>query len=272
MTVSSSGGVHYTGVSKVSQKLDQWTKDSIARWELVVSERISATNPMAHYRCGTWCIGYILAADHTELRSDKLLEILRDMPGQTRCIHPWRVPSPDEKKPYPFQGMLECWPEATGEGYSRTFWRASPDLRMFYLQTYDEDEYDEDSQSCLSGTELLVRNPVWRIAECVTHSARLSRALAVSSGIAAVCARWTGLRGRVLAAELSKSPIEKYRCRQDSVESAATVVISDIEAKLPQLVGELLAPLYEAFSFFRLSEQELRSEISKMWEKCAGAG
>lgn len=252
---------------KLYPELEQWLQESINRWADVAQERISAANPMMYYLAGTWCLGYLIAERH-QIDLGELLRVLREMPGQTRCMQPWSVPTSHQKKPYPFKGVLECWPEESKDGYSRKFWRASPQLRMFYLQTHDEDDDSWGSEVWPAGTQILMRNPIWRIGECALHASRLSKALGISSGTVAFHVVWNKLSGRTLTTELSKTPSEKYESRQDSVQSTATIGISDIEVRLPELVGELVAPLYEAFAFFTLNQREVQRELSAMVEKC----
>lgn len=210
---------------KLYPELERWMEESISRWADVAHERISAANPMAHYLAGTWCLGYFIA-ERRQVDSGELLRVLREMPGQTRCMQPWHVPSSHQRKPYPFSGVLECWPEEGENGYSRKFWRASPQLKMFYLQTYDEDDDSWGSEVWSAGTQILMSNPTWRIGECALHASRLSKALGLSSGTVAFHVVWNKLRGRTLTAELSRTPNEKYQSRQDSVQSTATIGIS----------------------------------------------
>jgi diguanylate cyclase (GGDEF)-like protein len=259
-------------LEKLSNSLAEWVQESKARWESVVRERISAQYPMAYFLRGTWAFAYALAANHPPLALNELLEILRSMPRQTKCLHPWRVPSLEERKPYPFKGLIECWPAASADSYSPEFWRASPELKMFYLRKYEEDEQDEENHGGVGGKRLDLTNSIWRIGECVIHAERLASGLGLLSGINAFHVQWNGLKGRQIAARRSRWLLDKdYQCQQDSVESSATLPIGDIESKLPQLVRLLLSPLYEAFGFLCIEDELLHNELSEMLAKCAGS-
>jgi hypothetical protein len=258
------------GLPELSQSAKEWMHDSKKRGETAARERISADNTMVHFSHGTWSIGYVISGNPPKIELKQLLETLPVMPGQTRCLHPWRVPSPVEKKPYPFEGLLECWPAATADGFSPEFWRASPDLKLFYLRKYEEDEHDEDSQGGAVGSQIEVRIPIWRAGECVLHAARLSAALSLSSGLVTFRIQWTGLRGRQLTSSSSMVLDQVHQCRQDSVESETTVTVVEIETKLPELVKILLTPLYTTFAFYDVSEEFLKTELSEMLKKCAG--
>lgn len=256
------------GKEKLSGTLNEWMQQSRTRWEPLVRERISAANAEMYFHHGTWSFGYAIASDVPPLRLNELLVILRDMPHQTKCLHPWNVPRSDERKPYPFDNVLECWPAITPDGYSPEFWRASVDIKMFYLRKYEEDEYDEDNQR-KAGSRLLVRHPIWRVGECVLHAARLSSALGLPPGTVAFRTIWTGLKDRRLSHEMRSPPVENHLCRQDSVESTASVSVGEIEVKLQELVTELLTPLYDAFNLFALGNELVPRELSEMLQKCA---
>lgn len=249
-------------------ELDSFMRDSTTRWEQVVRERISAANPMTYYLTGTWSIAYGIAGANRQIEVRELLRALQKMPGQTRCMKPWHVPSKECRKPYPFKGMLECWPQERDDGYSSKYWRASPELKLFYLQAYDEDNYREDEESCLAGTEILVRNPIWRIGESVLHASRLRNALGLASGTVTFRAAWNKLKGRSLTFSLSKKAVETYTSQQESAVSGAVVAISDIETQLIELVAQLVDPLYECFGLFKVERDQIQSELANMLEKC----
>ena len=63
--------------------------------------------------------------------------------------------------------------------------------------------------------------------------------------------------------------MENHLCRQDSVESTASVSVGEIEVKLQELVTELLTPLYDAFNLFALGNELVPRELSEMLQKCA---
>jgi diguanylate cyclase (GGDEF)-like protein len=255
----------------LSKSLEQWVLESNARWKSIVHERISAEHPMAYFSHGTWSFAYAIATDRARPQLKDLQQILRDMPGQTKCLHPWRVPAPREKKPYPFEGVLECWPAEETNGYSPEFWRASPELKMFYLRRYAEDEDDEENQTGLAGSRLDLTNPIWRLGECALHAAVLSEALRLPSGLATFCVELNGLKGRRLTTRRPGLSIEDWRCRQDSVESQAALPVCDLRAKLQQLVASLLARLYEAFGVFDPIDELLRVELLKMLDACVAS-
>ncbi len=259
------------GPAELSRSLDQWMRESGARWERVARERISGENRSLYYAWGCWQLAYAFGAIPARLSLPEMLQALETMPGQTRCLHPWRVPAAADKKPYPFERALECWPAASPDGFSPDFWRASPELKMFYLRKHEEDEVMGAGHVLPASRKFLIHRPIWRIGECVLHAARLSRALDLPPGTVCFRARWTGLLGRQLASWPEGRLDSRHECRQDTVESTAAAATADLEEKLPDVVAALLAPLYEAFDLFRVEEVRIRLEIANMMADCASA-
>lgn len=257
------------GPAELARTIDQWMQESGSRWQAVARDRISGENRALYYAWGGWSIAYAIAAVPPRLSRPELLRILETMPGQTGCLRPWRVPSAADKKPYPFDRALECWPTASPDGFSPEFWRASPELRMFYLRKHEEDELPGAGHVLPASRRLMIYRPIWRIGECVLHAARLSRSLHLPPGPVAFRAKWTGLTGRRLASSPDGPLDAKHECRQESIESLATAATADLEDRLSDVVAELLAPLYEAFDLFQLEDSRLRSEIANMLEDCA---
>jgi hypothetical protein len=55
-----------------------------------------------------------------------------------------------------------------------------------------------------------------------------------------------------------------YICRQDECAAETTVDVSRVEDNLPEIVWQLLVPLYERFSFYRLPATFVAEELVKM--------
>jgi diguanylate cyclase (GGDEF)-like protein len=261
-------GARMIGPAELTRSIDQWMRDSGSRWETVARDRISGENRSLYYAWGAWSIAYAIAAvPSARLSLSDLLETLEKMPGQTRCLRPWHV-APAAMRPYPFERTLECWPTASADGFSPEFWRASPELRMFYLRKHEEDELLGAGHVLPASRKLVIHRPILRIAECVVHASRLTRALGLPPGPVAFRARWTGLSGRRMAKGPGGALDADHECQQDAVESEATATTADFGKMLHDATGALLTPLYEAFNLYRLEDQTLHSEIENMLNDC----
>jgi diguanylate cyclase (GGDEF)-like protein len=267
--VCAEGPTQKDAPARLSQALTQWMSESTARWETVVSQ-IPAQYPMGYFVHGTWSFAYAIDANQRKLSVKGLFELLRDLPRQGRCLHPWRFPLSVEKEPYAYDGTVECWPVAPPDNDSPWYWRASPELKLFYLRRHEEDENEQGRSTGTGGTSILLHLPIWRIGECVLHAARLAQALSLSSGTVIFRARWTRIRNRRLVVEDPSRCLDRdYICRQESIESTAAAGIAQVEGELHQIVAELLKPFYEGFGFFQPSTQLLEEELSRMLENCA---
>lgn len=255
-----------SGSAKLTDSLERWINESRIRWAAVIKERVSAANPSLYVFRGTWSFAYANDIGRGPVSLPELLQILRDMPGQTTCIRPWHVPSSEGRRPYPFEGVLECWPAVTPDGFSPQFWRAAPELKMFYVRKYEQDERDE-LDTVLAGSRFDLRNAIWRIGECVMHAARFNAALKLTSGVTGLRVARTGLKNRQL---ISGTDSESFRCRQDTVESYTAASVGDLEHGLVEVVRSLLSPLYEAFDMYELNGESLRNELSRMLAECGG--
>ena len=161
-----------------SKNFVQWVKDSRNRFETLVTDILSSEQP-SRYSYGTWTASYAIVADISPPNLVSFLETLRKVEGHETGWPVWLVLSGDEKRPYPFDGLIECWLATSrqGEPAHSDFWRASPSGMMFLLRGYQEDE-----EYSPAGTIFDFTIPIWRVAECLLHAERLAKALGVLHG------------------------------------------------------------------------------------------
>ena len=77
--------------------------------------------------------------------------------------------------------------------------------------------------------------------------------------------RYTGLEGRSLVSVSGDRFMYPGRdiCRQHAIVRDATVDASTIQDRLPEIVHNLLVPLYELFNFFELPIVLVQEELAK---------
>ena len=250
-----------------SRQLNAWTKESLNQWRSLVSERLPHEKP-SRYSAGIWFVAYLVSGDFRHPSRDELLGILRKIRLGTGW-DPWWVPTSPEIRPYPNDGVIECW---LGEGVYRDaahsdFWRASPEGIMFLLRGYEEDSKDEEDSNprFKPGTVLDISTPIWRAGECLLHAERLAAALGSVSASVSFQINWQNLKGRILTSKLSPShvlaDIDRAPCKQDSVSSYVEVSANEISSNMSELVKRITTPLYEAFDFFRPSPNLVQEEL-----------
>jgi transcriptional regulator with XRE-family HTH domain len=246
-------------------RFDTWINESRTRFENLVEERLKDEQP-SRYSHGVWTVAYSISGELTKPTLKDFLDILISVQGHETGWPPWWVPNRSEIKPYPYDGLVECW---LMESYDRQpdtsdFWRASPEGLMYLLRGYQEDSKHEN---IAPGTILDVTIPLWRIGECLLHAERLAVALGDPSASITFRASWEGLVGRALVnwAQPDLGLHVTGQCRQEKVSSEKVAVQAEaISATLPIIVETITRPLYEAFDFFKLPSSVIEQEVNKM--------
>jgi hypothetical protein len=157
--------------------VQQWYDVSMQRWRSLVAEELCGENP-SRYQYGTWSIAYCLAGD---FRKPPLME-LRDLLVRAERHETgwplWWVPTKDEIKPYPFDGLIECWMKDAHyrDGSHSDFWRASPNGQLFTLRGHVEDAYHllSPASDVKPGTLFDPTIPIWRLSEALLHASYLA--------------------------------------------------------------------------------------------------
>jgi hypothetical protein len=234
----------FASVSDAVTELEAWEWNSRARLETLANDLMTRTNstPYVH---GTWSVAYLIDGQFDRPNPAALLAILRKVKGRESGWPPWVVLDSPGKRPYPKDGLVECWLPTVSPG---DFWRASPSGKLYLLRFYQEDAGMVEKPK----TVIDLTVPVWRVGECLLHASRFAAALGNPDARVHVQFRWTGLSGRTLQAidEPGRSPGEQCRSVEDVIVSRTSMRASEIVPKLPELVQSLAEPLYQAFDFF----------------------
>ncbi len=159
------------------------------------------------------------------------------------------------------QSAARRWPSARSP-------RASPEGLLYIVRGYeDDDPHEGHRHGGEAGQTLDIILPIWRACEGFLHPHRLAHLLGADDATVTFTARWGGLNGRRLSTWSAPNRVpfsSTYRSRQDRVGSTVVASAKEIPDRLVELVGELLAPLYEIFDFFALSENLLKEEVEKV--------
>lgn len=174
-------------------EFEDWIRDSRARWESLVAERSAAGEPFKR-PTGVYSVAYTIAGDFQPRSLDNLLEILKEVKGHETGWPPWWVPTRDEIRPYPYNGLIECWlvESLFADPAHSDFWRASPRGMMFLLRGYED---DSNPDRVVPGTTFDLTLPIWRVGECLLHAERLAMQLVKDSATITFRIAWEGLLG-----------------------------------------------------------------------------
>lgn len=251
-----------TPEEEYNKKLEEWIKESRTRWQSLLEEKLSQENP-SRYSKGIWIVAYCVTGNLKSLSRKELFEVLKKVQGHETGWPPWWIPIRNHLAPYPYDDVIECWLKDSlhGDAAHSDFWRASPQGMMFLLRGYQEDcEYNN------SGTIFSLTLPIWRVGECLLHAERLANEIGGPSSIVNFNVTWEGLAGRILSSWPSRRLLflDERRAVQNSVTSKISIQADQISSRLPEIVENLVKPLYEIFDFYTVSLQLVREELAEM--------
>lgn len=247
------------------EEFREWIESGVERFrewgkEALRSETFSLAE--SNYWTGAYRIHQDLAMADAQQLLGKLQKVQRREPGGPY----WYVPAGDQgSDPWYANGMIEMGYEPMRSNLFETglpfeFWRASPQGLIFLLRGYDEDFPSSEEQPQM---RLRAENPIWDVAACCCHAARLAKALDAGSAEITLGFSWEGLRDRRLIAV--KERVSKERIsRQPKASSRIRCSVEKIETNLPELVRNFTAELYQGFSFFQPPMSFIEEHISKL--------
>ncbi len=217
--------------------------------------------PMTRYEYGWWSTAYMLEPVNVPPSLATFHDILDEVTGHETGWPVWlRLSKRPEMRPRIVGDVIECWLDQTGDDAHGDFWRADPHGRMFLLRGYQEDSSD----TIPPGKFLDLTLPIWRTGECLLHASRLAARLGADT--VDISMRWTGLRGRELAAWATgtRDIMPGRICAEDEVRSSIHVEAATITDSLAENVRQLVAPLYERFDFFEPTSELYIEELARM--------
>jgi hypothetical protein len=252
-----------------AERQDAFVAAARVGWETLIKD-LPGDAP-ARCPLGRYELDYALLGDFAQPRRAELLEKLRLAVAHRSNWPEFWVPSRDEIKPVAIDGTIQCWlgtPEMGERDPGHVdFWRASPEGRMFLLRGYFEDTAGGwPSYRVEPGTIIDIREPVWRVAECLDHARILGSLLAPDQEFKVLFrAHWHGLAGRHLSSldpGRSFYMRDYHRTQQNEFVVEKTFDIGQITDNLPEIIQPLLKPLYELFDFFELTMHLVRQTLA----------
>jgi hypothetical protein len=212
------------------------------------------------YEHGYWSCAYQVSPVEHPPTLTRLLDIIREVEGHETGWPVWLILSNrPEMRPYPKNEIIECWLHETGLG---DFWRADPRGRMFLARRPQEDL--EAARGIEPGKYFELTLPAWRTGECLLHASRFAAKLEAES--VELTMTWEGLQGRELSAFGSphRMLMPGRICRENTVRTAITTPAAAIADTLPDLVRQLVEPLFTRFDFFEAPAELYTTETERM--------
>ena len=228
----------------------------------------------ARFPHGHYCFAYELVGGARAVSLSELLDMLRASQGRYTGWPAFWCPSAEEMKPYALDGAVECWmggggpfQDSDGGAYA-DFWRVAPDGRAYLRRGHQEDgsEMAVMAPRARPGTVFMVTTPIWRAGEALLHAGGLAERLFGHAVTIRFVAEYTGLTRRRLVNVGGRDPLvgPRHVSRAESIRCETEVESSIVGDGLPEIVFDLLTPLYELFSFYQAPRQFVVDQLDQM--------
>ena len=244
-------------------KLKDFCVDANKRWRELISgqaENSPARFPLGYYEMGFSLIDADQASNLTILQDRLRVARKTKFTGWP----PFLDPSSSDSHPYNNFVELQIKHSNLHSDLAlrpslQDFWRAAPDGTLYTIRGYAEDDNKD-----YAGKMIAVNIPVWRVGEGILFASRFARTYENIEQIAIRC-RFTALNGRCLFENLREPMmLERYISQTDEIIVQQQVSLQQIQDNLPEILHQLLAPLYEKFDFYKLSLDLVQDELQKM--------
>lgn len=253
----------------VPDRLEAFIRSGQQRWNHLTKDLPSGSPPRfphGFYEAGLAIDG---AFDVPSLL--KFRELLQNSLRNHSGWPPFVIVDRPPYEPRPVEDAIETWigPEEDGSTEvpsSSDFWRIAPAGLFYTRRGFDEDGRLKRLEP---GTALSLTTPIWRIGEIILQTYYVAVALEVEEANLISRFRWKGIARRNLVSlgdrhlSIGYSSIAQP-AHQDEYEGAATMAVASVPTSLPEIVHEILAPLYELFGFFQLSKRAVEEELAEM--------
>lgn len=249
-------------------KLDAYKKESERRWlERTKSLPNDASPKFQH---GSYSATIILDGDFPELSLNEFNMRIQEGTRNHSGWPPFPYIHRAVYRPSPIEGSIEAWfgPDEEGNFDKPSFsdfWRISPKGYFYTRKGFDE---DGNYQGMEPGKHLDISTPTRRIGEILLQVSYIAAAVGAENSSAQVHLEWNGLAGRTLVSvgnpRRSMFRSGFYKCNQDQYEASTTRSVSSLSNALPEIVFELIEPLYVLFDFFQLPRSLVEDELSAL--------
>lgn len=248
------------------ERVTQWFSNSMNRWREVITPLPPTAG--ARFPNGHFAFAYQVMGVNPRLSGNEMLEALRRAQVRHTGWPEFWVPTRAEITPYMQDGVVECWlardPNNANDLAHADFWRASPAGQLFLNRGYQEDAARD--RNIDPGTAFDITLPTWRIGEAFLHASNMAREFGDAEAQVVLIAEWTGLRGRRLVAmgNPNRMLFDEHRAHQDTYRAHLTFRASQVSDSLPELVNNVIRPLYELFDFFQIPDSLIAEELQRM--------
>jgi len=247
-----------------SARLTQLDADSVARWMELIDGFPADSHvrmPHGHYRVSAVIEGL-------NLDLPRLRDVMNRAEQHLTGWPPWWWPTREGIAPRVVGNTIECHianQEVLADAAHSDYWRVLTSGELFLIRGHAEDSLEQRGRAVAPGTLFDFTLPIWRIGECLLFIQRFAAESDAADSTVSVCCDWTGLSGRRLTVLGPRRHIFRdYRSHSDNYSATITVPVERISGALPEIVRELVDPLYALFDFFQPPVEAYAEELGRM--------
>ena len=252
---------------EAADQLAQWDEKSIRRWRELLNNFPADSHvrmPYGHYRVSAFVEGASL--DIPQLR-EAIVRADQRLTGW----EPWWWPTRNGIKPYVHdENTIDCHiaeRHLHADAARSDFWRASTTGQLFIVRGYPEDSLEARlPDASAPGTVFDLTYPIWKIGECLLFIQRFAAEIGAEESTVSIRCQWSGLKERELAALFNprRGLYHVYKTQTNEYTSEVTVPVPRISGALPEIVRDLVNPLYALFDFFEPPAAIYSEELTRM--------
>jgi len=243
------------------QALTDFQIESHARWRHLSKEL--PNDHLGKLRNGYFEIAFSMLGLEHDLSLNELKSAMNE--ASAKCSSIYFLFKDVDRRAKPFGRSIESsFLDQLGRPFSMyelSYWRSTVDAKFYLIRGYQEDADDHHPK-------FFYTVPIWRIGRSLDYAATICRLLGENLQFM-FSANYTGLIGRELFdtenVRYFGSPFQRYVCA-DSDVALQTIQLSPkrVNDSLPDVLYNLLLPLYEQFSFFELPKDVVAKEVQEM--------
>lgn len=246
-------------------RLNSYISQARTRWETLV-QPLPKDSP-ARFPHGSWEIGATIDGRFENKNPAQFRDALRRALKNHSGWPPFVFIEREPYHPRLVDGSIESWhgPDSDGSVDSPAhcdFWRIGLDGSFYIRRGYDEDGGRRGSQPKATFD---ITTPTWRVGEVLTQIHYVATMLAAEGNLVARF-KWTGLGGRRLVSvgNPNRLLISSGMAHQEEFETSRAFPLSSLPTALPELVFDVLQPLYYLFDFWQLPKRLVEEELHSL--------
>jgi hypothetical protein len=254
-----------TAMTTPADRAAEFRKAAQSRWQKLVSALPPTAAP--RFPHGYYEATLSIQGDFDQPSLADFRKVLRFALKNHSGWPPFVAIDRDPFGPRPVDGAIEAWfglnPDGSVAPPSHSdFWRISPEGLFYTRRGYSE---DDRYKGMLPGKNFDLRTTIRRIGEVIVQAGYVATALKAEGANLVSEFHWTGIEGRTLMSLEDPSAFSLTRvCHQAEFSNGGIIAVAAVPDALPEVVFNILKPLYELFAFYHLPKRVVEAELRSL--------